>query len=311
MSASFLGDRKHNLLPGSGQIKPLSAVLHSIPFRTSIPPGSPLSAASLLAAKYADSCLLANICRDASGNCILDLHEVLAGGRNNFSSSSEELLTQQTPPLCCSTSTNPPRPSPGLLPSLVAPGQQRTQTVTQLCGEFYLCPRHVSPAEADVPIPCYGIKPCLCPSLLPGRAWCSAVHAPGDSVQTHSLARTQPEQALSPAALLFPLPPKHTCACQQLKHIKNGKESLVFHPIVAQNLPPPKQLPGSSLTGQCSTAETHNILFFLHLDLTAFRGGALLNEVAGQRETLCFTLTFLFFSSFRLLLLANHSLLSL
>lgn len=88
---------------------------------TAFPSGHPLPQAHrsvphhlpyLLAAKYADSCLLANICRDASGNCILDLHEVLAGGRNNFSSSSEELLTQQTPPLCCSTSTNPPASFP-------------------------------------------------------------------------------------------------------------------------------------------------------------------------------------------------------
>lgn len=74
---------------------------------TAFPSGHPLHQAHrsvphhlpyFLAEKYADSCLLANICRDSSGNCILDLHEVLAEGRKNFSSSSEELLIQQTPP---------------------------------------------------------------------------------------------------------------------------------------------------------------------------------------------------------------------
>lgn len=120
---------------------------------TAFPSGHPLLQAHrsvlhqlsyFLAAKYADSCLLANIRTDSSGNCVLDLHEVLPAGRNNSSSSSEALLTHQTLPLCCSTSANPLRPSPGHLPPLFVSGQQRTQTVTALCGVLPLPPACVT-----------------------------------------------------------------------------------------------------------------------------------------------------------------------
>lgn len=66
-------------------------------------------------------------------------------------------LSKLPPAPSCSTSANPLHPSPGLLPSLFVSGQQRTHTVTQLCVQFYLFLQYVSPAEADVPIPCYGI----------------------------------------------------------------------------------------------------------------------------------------------------------
>lgn len=106
------------------------------------------------------------------------------------------------------------------------------------------------------------------PSLEPRSSWPMGLCS-------HALLGTNTaERPLSPASLLFPLPPKHSHACQQLEGIRNGKERLMFHLNAAQSLPSPKQLPGSPLPGQCSTAETPwclaDTLLFLYLDLCVF-----------------------------------------
>lgn len=209
---------------------------------------------------------------------------MLAGGRNNFSSSSAELLTQQTPPPppapCCPTSTNHARQrTPASFPcALAIPvcvwATERSDFNLALCRVLPLPQSHISrrgrctnPAVPNLtlPLPLDPAGPSLDLSNSCPMGPCSNALLGTDTTRTSSL---------SPAALLFPLPLKHSHACQQLEHIRNGKERLMFHLNVARCLLSPKQLSGSSLPGQCSTAETPWCLadtsLFLQLDLCVF-----------------------------------------
>lgn len=117
--ASFLGVRKSNLpLPGSQQIKPVSAVLPipSFPFRKAIIPSSRLGAAPVatlfLLQNVQTVAFLLTCVGTLLGTASWICMKCWQGGREIFSSSSEEWLTQQNPPLRCPPSANHARQRP-------------------------------------------------------------------------------------------------------------------------------------------------------------------------------------------------------
>lgn len=217
------------------------------------------------------------MCRHTSGNCILDLHEVLAGGRNNFSSSSEELLTQQTLPLCCPTSTNHAR--------------QRPPASFPCAPAIHVCVWTTQSSDFNLAVWSFTSAPGTYHLLRPMCQSCPTVSSPASA--TCSCQAEPGAQQLVPHGTLFKCSPWHghklnELSLQQLcfshSHLSTavlassssilGMERLMFHLNVAQSLPSPKQLSGSSLPGQCSTAETQwrlaDTLWFLHLDLCVF-----------------------------------------
>lgn len=230
--ASFLRVRKKNLLPGSKQIKPVRAVLRSFPFRKAIIPGSQLSAASVatlfLLQNVQTSCLLANICRDASANCVLDLHEVLAGGRKNFSSSSEDSLIQQTPRPVLPYQHKPCQTASFLCaPAMPACVWTRESSDLNLEWSFTSAPGMYHPSRL------------MCQSCYAESSPASPIRScqaePGaQQLTSHgTLLKCTPWHRhnlnkLSLQQLSFSHSHKPSRACQQLGHIRNGKERLIF-----------------------------------------------------------------------------------
>lgn len=105
---------------------------------------------------------------------------MLAGGRNNFSSGSEEPLIQQMSPHAVLAARTTPDRAPCLLPLCSCHPKcclgSRELRFLLSSARFYLCPRHVSPAEASPSLR----SPFLPRSpLLPDRAWSSAAHTHG------------------------------------------------------------------------------------------------------------------------------------